>query len=129
MKISTMETAIELYGAVRAKFPAISAQADLLHVRRFGELSPTYAYSWFESLADALNEHMRADTPVQQHLPLFRYLNGVFFGAGPQVRACIDVAFVENLFWQVPHRECQPYWQQLPENLRQMYRNFHRREP
>lgn len=46
-----METVAELLYAVRARFPAISARADELHIRTFEEVTPSTAYSWFESLA------------------------------------------------------------------------------
>ena len=92
-------------------------------------MTPSSAYSWFESLANALNEEMVKEVPASIHAPLLKYISGVFGTAGLKIRECIDVAFVENLFWQVPSNKCQPYWQQLPEDLRKLYRNFHQREP
>lgn len=124
-----METVVELFESARSRFPALSARADELHVRLFGEVAPSTAFSWFESLARALNEEMAKGVPARVHAPLFRFMSGSFVGSGPEVRECIDVAFVENLFWQVPSVRCRPYWQQLPEALRKPYRDFHRREP
>jgi hypothetical protein len=46
-----------------------------------------------------------------------------------EVRNCIDVSFVENLFWQVPANRAEGYWQQLPGPLKQLYLQFHRRAP
>ncbi|WP_425551824.1 DUF7674 family protein [Ideonella azotifigens] len=49
--------------------------------------------------------------------------------ASDGIPRCIDVAFVENPFWQVPSARCSPYWQQMPQPLRDLYLELHRREP
>jgi hypothetical protein len=125
----SMEAVLDLYGTVREKFPAICEKADKIHVRQWGELDPEFAYSWFESLANALNGEMSNQVDYSVHEPLFRYISSVFPGAGESVRKCIDVAFVENLFWQVPSAKCALYWELLPATLRGLYLDFHRREP
>jgi hypothetical protein len=125
----SLETVLDLYNAVRAKFPALRETADKIHVRQWGELAPEFAYSWFESLAYALNGEMSRQVDFSVHERLFGYISGVFPGAAEPVRKCIDVAFVENLFWQVPSAKCAPYWERLPPRLRELYLDFHRREP
>ena len=104
-----LESILDLYSAVRENFPAIREKADKIHVRHWGELNPEFAYSWFESLAHALNEEMSRQVEFSVHEPLFDYVSGVFPGAGEPVRKCIDVAFVENLFWEIPSTKCAPY--------------------
>ena len=125
----SVETVLNLYEAVREKFPTIRERADKIDVRQWGELDPEFAYSWFESLASALNGEMSKQVDFSVHEPLFRYISGVFPSAGESVRKCIDVAFVENLFWQVPSAKCAPYWERLPATLRELYLGFHRRKP
>jgi hypothetical protein len=125
----SLETVLELYNAVREKFPAIREKSDTIHVRNWGELNPEFAYSWFESLAHTLNGEMSRQVNFGVHEPLFNYISGAFPGASEPVRKCIDVAFVENLFWQVPSAKCAPYWERLPPRLRELYLDFHRREP
>jgi hypothetical protein len=125
----SLETVIDLYNVVRDRFPAIREKADRIHVRQWGELDPEFAYSWFESLAYALNGEMSAQIDFSVHEPLFGYISGVLPSAGEPVRKCIDVAFVENLFWRVPSAKCAPYWERLPLRLKELYLDFHRREP
>ncbi|WP_459874025.1 DUF7674 family protein [Endothiovibrio diazotrophicus] len=46
-----------------------------------------------------------------------------------EVRNCIDVAFTENLFWQVKEENATPHWELLPSNLRDLHVGFHGRTP
>nr|WP_316643356.1 hypothetical protein [uncultured Roseateles sp.] len=124
-----METVLELYDSVRAKFPGIRESADRVHARQWGEEDSEFAYIWFESLASAINLEMSREVDFAVREPLFLYISGAFPQASDPVRQCIDVAFVENLFWQVPSAKCAPYWEQLPPLLRRLYLDFHRREP
>lgn len=50
---------LEMYEEFRIEFPDIIAKADSIHVKQWGSLDPDYAYSWFESLANALSGEMR----------------------------------------------------------------------
>ncbi len=124
-----LETVLELHQAVKAKFPLLCRMADEMHLRRWGEFDPELSYAWFESLAQALNREMSRQIDARVHRPLLSYLSGVLPSASEPVRQCIDVAFVENLFWQVPQAKCRPYWECLPPRLRALYLDFHRREP
>lgn len=124
-----METVIDLYNAVRKKFPTTQEKADRIHVRQWGETDPEFAYSWFESLAYALNEEMSRSVDSQIHEPLLTYISSILPSASEPVYRCIDVAFVENLFWQVPSIKCAPYWERLPPPLKELYLGFHRHEP
>jgi hypothetical protein len=129
-----MHTVQELYQAVRGRFPEIAEKVDREHVRKFGELEPDLPYSWFESLADALNADMRREVDCEVHKSLFLYIERVLVermgaGSSDEIYRCIDVAFVENLFWQVSSARCAPYWQLLPNALKALYLAFHRNEP
>jgi len=81
----------------------------MIHLRQWGEPDPGFSYAWFESLAKAVNGEMSRQVDVRVHRPLFAYLSAVLPNAAEPVRQCIDVAFVENLFWQVPGVKCRPY--------------------
>jgi len=124
-----VETIVELLDSVKSNFPAVGAMADELHFRTFGEITTENAFSWFESLAGTINAEMAKEVPAKVHQQLFKYINGAFMSSSSKVRECIEVAFIENLFWRVPSMKCQPYWQQLPEALRKLYRDFHGTEP
>ncbi len=125
-----MRTLTDLYLAVRERFPAIAENADRHHLRQFGYLpSQDDPYSWFESLADAVDAEMRRETPYRTLEPLFLLMEGTASAGAEEVRRCIDVAFVENLFWSVPTAKASPYWTKLPPLLKKLYVDFHRREP
>lgn len=125
-----MDTVVELYQIVRKKFPLISAVADRFHEQRWGEyLDEGVEYAWFESLADALNQEMRKEVPYKVHEPFFELIAGATSKCSDAVHGCIDVSFVENLFWQVPSVKCKPYWRGFSPVLRRLYMEFHHREP
>ena len=86
-------------------------------------------FAWFEALADALNEEMRHDAPYTTHKAMLECLAGAYANGPPAVQQCIDVSFVENLFWRVPSEKCAPYWKKFPLAIKQLYLDFHNREP
>ena len=118
----------DLKAQVHEKFPQIASAADRRHARYWGDYPPEGAYSWFESLANALNDEMRDRVPAAVHLPLMRHLEGTLDGS-KEIHRCMDVAFVENLFWQVGGERAAPYWEVMPKRLRELYLGFHSRPP
>ncbi len=86
-------------------------------------------FAWFEALAEALNEEMRRDAAYTTHTALLEYLACAYANGPLAVQQCIDVSFVENLFWQVPSEKCSPYWKKFPLAIKQLYLDFHSREP
>lgn len=125
-----MDSVRDLYLKVQEQFPRISQLADSFHEKRWGDtLDVDFEYAWFEALADALGSEMQRRTPYATHAPLFEFLAGAFSVGSESVQQCIDVSFVENLFWQVPSSPGAPYWTQSPVELQQLYMAFHHREP
>ncbi|MDP3795519.1 MAG: hypothetical protein Q8R13_06415 [bacterium] len=120
---------LDLYREVRENFPEATHNADLEHKRLGFAIAPEYTYLWFEHLANALNREMTAGVPFRAHEPLFRYFVGALSVGSDEVKECIDVSFVENLFWQVDMVRCQDYWQGLPQSLKELYVGFHGSEP
>lgn len=116
----------ELATEVRRRFPTIAKSADGHYERKFG--SPVHTYSWFESLADAMNAEMTRSIDPKTHDALLSHLERAL-NLSEDVFKCLDVAFVENLFWQVPAGKAGPYWQRLPARLRALYEGFHHRTP
>lgn len=116
-------TVDDLAAEVRSRFPRIAESADRYYERKFG--SQVYLYSWFESLADALNAEMTRSIDPKAHDALFSYLERAL-NSSDDVFKCLDVAFVENLFWQVPSSKAGPYWQRLPARFKALYEAFHR---
>jgi hypothetical protein len=124
-----MKTVLELYVATRERFPELASRADELHVRRWDELSAELAHVWFESLAQTINADMAACLPSQEHQALFSCLARAFESGSEEVKSCIDVSFVENLFWEVPPGKAEGYWLPLPQKLKDLYVAFHQRGP
>ena len=115
---------------VKAKFPAISAKADREYIRQWGDFeTDLYSYSWFESLANALNIEMGKGIPPKDYQDLFSFVSNGFLKGDEDTKNAIDVAFVENLFWNVSSSASELYWNTLPENLKGLYLNFHRKKP
>ncbi len=120
---------LEFYNVTRDKYPDVTEKADKEHVRIWGDLDPEFAYSWFESLANALNKEMTEGVDPEKYRDLLEFISAQFQTGDEEVKNCIDVAFTENLFWEVPSIKAKAYWELLPENLKELYVNFHWREP
>jgi len=125
-----MRVLTELYCEVRSRFPAMAANADQDYWRLYEGFDPAEnLYAWFESLANALNEEMRKDVSFGTHEPLFLFMDGAASTGIEELSQCVDVAFVENLFWDVPKLKASPYWEKLPPRLKNLYVEFHHHEP
>ncbi|MBV2132872.1 hypothetical protein KRX52_08675 [Pseudomonas sp. MAP12] len=124
-----MKTVLDLYNATRDRFPEITEIADRIHAKTWGEPSPEFSYSWFESLANALNNDMNKCVSADHHIELLLFLSQALHGCSTEIKNCIDVAFVENLFWQVPGSKAATYWENLPASLKELYIGFHKRAP
>lgn len=116
---------------IKKRYPRTSRKADKLYNDYWNSLVqvPFSSYSWFESLANALNEEMKRKVPAENFLPLFKEISDELSKGQSEIVKAIDVAFVENLFWQVPSIESEPYWEIMPNNLKDLYVAFHRRKP
>jgi hypothetical protein len=122
-------TLVELYTAVREKFPVVSRKADDLHMKLWGDPDEESAFVWFESLANALNIEMAAGSDPLHHVPLLNFMDGAFSGGSVELRNCLDVSFMENLFFGVVSSKAKPYWKITPNRLRDLHVAFHGRGP
>jgi hypothetical protein len=120
---------LEFYNETREKFPEITDKADREHILIWEDLDPEYEYSWFESLAKAVNGEMDKEVTPDKYKELFLYLSSAFNNGDKDVRNCIDVAFTENLFWQIASDKAKPFWEVMPNNLKELYVNFHNKNP
>ncbi|WP_022979689.1 hypothetical protein [Ideonella sp. B508-1] len=124
-----MQYVIDLYREVREHFPEAANGADLEHRRLGFEVDPEYACLWFGHLANALNYQMTEGVPFVKHEALFRFFSDAFSNGSDEVKECIDVSFVENLFWRVDMVLAQDYWRGLPQSLKSLYIGFHGSAP
>ena len=126
-----METNVAFFQSARAKFPELTEKADRQHLQYWGE-PPTEeqdSYSWFESVSRALNNEMQREAYIQECQAFFQFVESSFRTGSDEVKNCIDVALVENLFWQVSPKKAGPYWQALPPVLQKLYVDLHARTP
>ncbi|WHI45260.1 hypothetical protein [Microbulbifer sp. VAAF005] len=116
---------------IREAYPEISAQADKLYDEYWNRLVQTEfsSYSWFESLANALNSEMKKKVIADNYQALLKTISSVYEHGESGIMKAIDVAFVENLFWQVNSDNARPYWEVMPKNLKGLYVEFHGQAP
>lgn len=128
--LRSMDTNGSFYVAARQAFPLLAGKADR-HYIKYWDMQPSEegAYSWFASLANALNEEMRRQAFLAESEKLFQFVAQTFGSSSDEVKRCIDVSFVENLFWQVPPSKSAAYWNQLPTMLQTLYVGFHSKPP
>ncbi len=125
-----MQTNSAFYLAARARFPDFAEKADRKYFEYWDEQPRAEgAYSWFESAANALNAEMKREGDLAGCSEFFEFVDSIFASASEEVRRCIDVSFVENLFWQVPPAKAAAYWNKLPPQLQALYVGFHNRPP
>jgi len=129
MGFAHMESIYDLYDELRIAFPESFEDVDRRHIEEWGSLSAEYTYSWFKNLADALNADMNRRAQGERYSKVVAFMATAYLRASPEVRECIDVSFVENLFWQVSSSKAESYWNELPTSLKDLYVSFHRCTP
>lgn len=129
VKVIGMDMIFELYKEARQRFPELSIRADGEYVRLWGEFTEEDAYSWFHALANAINHEMNRGADPKASEDVFKHISSALLAGSAETKKCIDVSFVENLFWQIPPVKAEPYWRVLPEELRDLYVRFHGHSP
>ena len=124
-----MISVLEMYNNFRTNYPEATELADNEHIRTWDEIGQDLPYSWFESLANAINAEMNRLTEAEKYKEIFEFIRNNYMLGNSEVKNCIDASFTENLFWQVPPNQAEPYWAIFPEKLKELYVEFHRSEP
>ena len=52
-----------------------------------------------------------------------------FLDGNDLVKKCIDVSYIENLFWKVDKETTSKYWSLLPTDMQALYIRFHGKIP
>ncbi len=123
-----------VYAHIRAHFPELSAKTDARYMRYeaigddFEAEEEIFTYLWLERLADILNFEMTAGVDVEKLTPVFEALVDMLDWNAETLK-CIDVAVVENLFYQVKPAAAEPYWNVFPGRLQALYLRFFGRPP
>lgn len=118
-----------MYDDFRNRFPELTQAADKRHLEVWGSIGSDTAYLWFESLASALNTQMGFPEEHSKFVPVFAYFDTKFRTGNSDIKNCIEVSFIENLFWQVIPRSAAPVWILLPKTLQKLYVDFHEQPP
>ena len=111
---------IELFiETVRKTLPRSSEHADgLMHQRGFNK--DDSCHLWIETFADVTNILIAARNrkEVTKHFSFFsrQYLEG-----SEEIKNCIDVSYVENLFFDLPDEDKKWAWKLLSEDLKKVY--------
>jgi hypothetical protein len=126
-----LNTTLDFYRTTRELFPELAERADREYVKYWDERPEEHesSYSWFASVANALNKEMCRGLFSKESAAFFDYVNAVLSQCGDEVANCIDVSLVENLFWQVSPNKASPYWKLLPPQLKKLYLDFHSDPP
>ena len=118
----------EFYQQLRTRLLEIARQADHDYERLWGCDPSDGIPLWFGSLANALNDEMRRNVPPSVHLPLLLHIENAL-DESEEVDRCIDASFVENLFGWVGPLRSSPYWEVMPDRLKELFLRFHARTP
>ncbi len=124
-----MISVISMYNEFRVVFPELTEKVDKQHFRLWGDIEAEFTHSWFESLANSLNDEMSKGAPVKNYIAVYEFIRKQYHSGDTEIKNCVDVCFTENLFWQVDAKKAEPYWNALPEILKQLYIAFHRSKP
>lgn len=126
--VDTMSV-LEMYYDFRRRFPEMTQAADKRHVKIWGSIDDETAYSWFESLAGAVNDQMEGAQKDTDLLSVFSFFDKQLQGSDTEVKNCIDVSLVENLFWEVRPSSAAYAWNAMPKSMQQMFLKFHGQPP
>ena len=120
---------LQLYRDFRKRYPELTHAADARHIKVWDRVDDETAFSWFESLAGVVNDQMGTLEQSADLESVFSYFERELEGSDNEVKNCIDVSFVENLFWRVQSNSAAGVWDALPKLMQQLYLGFHGRPP
>ena len=115
-------TTLDFCLTTRELYPDLARRADVEYVKYWGEspMGEESSYSWFGSVANALNKDMCQGLFLHEAAAFFDYVTSVLLQCSDEVANCIDVSFVENLFWQALATRAISYWNVLPPPLQEL---------
>jgi hypothetical protein len=105
--------------AIAAQFPEEAAATDARM-----EFFDDDAYeTWLERFCDTTNEAIahRDEQRVRAHLS---FMSQQLEIADDDMRRALDVAYVENLMWNLDLEAKRWAWHRIPSNLKQLYRDM-----
>ncbi|GAA5445473.1 hypothetical protein Misp06_03676 [Microbulbifer sp. NBRC 101763] len=76
-----------------------------------------------------MNSEMKNKVAADNYQALLETISSEYEHGESGIMKAIDVAFLENLFWQVNSDNARPYWEVMPKNLKWLYVGFHGQAP
>lgn len=124
-------TSNELNELIREKFTDFANFADVEYDEFFTgkNLPHEFPFTWLEFIAKICNQTMHKKVDDKQVIELFEVVRKAYMMGDDETKKTINVAFVENLFWNVKKENAKIYWEKLPPVLQQLYQDFHRKKP
>lgn len=104
---------------LRRELPRSSEQADkLMHQRGFDKNDSCHL--WIEAFADVTNILIAARNS-EEATKHFSFFSQQYQKGSDEVKNCIDVGYVENLFFDLPDDDRKWAWKLLPDDLKSIY--------
>lgn len=119
----------EMYQEFRIKYPDITQMADIRFEDVWDDLTAQVNVNWFECVADIINQRMGLPEHRAEITSIFKFFEMKSQTGNAEVRKCIDVCFVENLFHGVNLQHVVRTWSILPANLQKLYIELFGRPP
>ena len=116
------------YKLVTSEFTLDAKQADKVYRELGFDKEDKAYYIWFECFAEVTNMLMKENDKdnVLKHFSFFTsYLNN----GTDVIKNCIDVSYIENLFWKVDKETSELFWPLLPKQMQELYIDFHGLKP
>jgi hypothetical protein len=118
--MSDAEETRALVQTLRIALPEAARQAEARLQAQGWNLSTASAHLWLEALADVSNAAIRQRDQAA-FVAQTRCLAAAYGRASPAQQACIDVAYAQNLMWQVSAADKRWAWPLLPAPLKKLY--------
>lgn len=111
----------EVIRRIRARFPDEARQTDAWLVDRGYDSGQTYA--WVEAFADRVAEAVRAleGSKVRAHTD---FMAGEYRAGSEHLRALVDVAYAENIMWDLEEPEKVWAWSYIAEEIKMLYESM-----
>jgi hypothetical protein len=111
--------ALGLIGRIRARFPSESAKTDEWVIARFGSLEDM-PHVWVEAFADRTSDAIRARDArlVMEHT---EFLSAQYRHGSEHVRQLVDVAYAENLMWNMDGASKVWAWSHISPTVKDLY--------
>jgi hypothetical protein len=114
--------ALNLVRRIRSRFPEDSSATDSWLIDRGCELAEL-THIWVEAFADRTSDAIRAkdSTKIREHT---EFMSNELQRGSEQLRHFIDVAYAENLMWDLGNPDRVWGWPYISPAVRELFQNM-----